>query len=404
VTDVRVWVGDYEMESVASLTLRLSMTELADSFTMVVNSSRPLIEQAERVIIMIQRRVVLVGRVQNARLAKSAGSRSFSVSGFSDAKCLVNSSALTDRPRGILENLNLAQIVVLVTEPFGLVVDIAPAAREAAGETIPKIKIKPGETGWALLSRVAKRKGCILVSGAASTDPDRTAKASVRITRTAVRESPVVLSYPHERIMGVDHERDFGDVHSEIIVTRKGGGTLDGDAGGVVGLSGTATDDRVPYSPKLIKAEKGGNTQAELDTQAEWEMRTRAAKSVRLSFDVSGWSPRPEAQDPDPLWWPNTLFTVEDREENFRESMVLSSVELILDTSGERARLTFNPPDMFAILKKFTISGGHRGWRADKDWLLQHSDLVTAVADESDTVQFNRDDLDLIFVEPPDGT
>ena len=36
---------------------------------------------------------------------------------------------------------HLAQIVVLITDPFDIVVDVAPAAREVAGEDIPRIKV-----------------------------------------------------------------------------------------------------------------------------------------------------------------------------------------------------------------------------------------------------------------------
>ena len=68
-------------------------------------------------------------------------------------------------------------------QPFDLVVDVGETGNAIADVPIDKIKIKKNEAAWDFVQRVAKRQGCILVSGAASVTPDRKAKASIRITR-----------------------------------------------------------------------------------------------------------------------------------------------------------------------------------------------------------------------------
>jgi prophage tail gpP-like protein len=405
-TSVEIRVAGFLLEHVQDLSLRFSMTELADSFSLTAADALPPIERAAPVEIKIQGRVVLVGEIQTVRQSSRATADDLSITGFSTAQRLVKSSVIS--ATNPLRNLNLAQIVVIVTEPFDIVVDVAPSARQIAGEDISRIKIQDSEKAFDFLSRVCKRQGCILVSGSASVAPDRAAKASVQITRIAARESPIVIDHSNARVQAFDIERDFRGVHSTIIVNRKGGGTLDGDAGDdtdLVGREGTATDDRVPYSPLIVKAEKGGNSQADLDRQAEWEARKRAAESERVSVEVDGWSPRPAAQDPDPLFWPNTLYRVVSRRYDYDETLVLASVSLTRNMSGDSARLEFNPPDLYAVLGQpnVTSGAGRRGYRANKEWLAEHADTVTNIANASDAVDFNQVELDLIFPDPDDA-
>lgn len=350
---------------------------------------------------------MLVGNVQNVRQESRANVDDLSISGFSAAQQLVKSSVI--QPRKNFRNLNLAQVVVLVTQPFDIVVDVAPAAREAAGEDFASLKVDDGEKAYAFLAKACKRQGCILVSGAASVSPDRAAKASVTIARLASRTAPIIVEHETGRVTAFGIERDYGNVHSEVIVNRKGGGQTEGDTGAgadLVGREGRATDNRVPYSPLIVKAEKGGSSEAAMKRQAEWEARKRAAESERVSVEVDGWSPRPSAQDPDPLWWPNTLYRVKSSRYGYDETLVLASVELTRDGDGDRARLEFHPPDLYAVLEQpdVTSGAGRRGYRANKEWLAVHSDTVVAIDSTSDTVDFDESALDLIFTEPPEGT
>lgn len=402
---VTVRVGPFTLTRIISINLRFSLTELADSFSIQAADDLPPIIAAARVEILIQGRAVLVGHVQNIRRSSRAQVDDLSISGYSAAQRLVKSSVV--QPRKNFNNLNLAQIAVLVCEPFDIVVDVAAPARQIAGEDIPRIKVDDSEKAQAFLARVCKRQGCILVSGAASTDPNRPAKAGVTITRLAVREAPIVIEHETPRVLAFEIEREYGNVHSEILVNRKGGGVLESDSGDetdLVGREGRATDNRVQYSPLIVKAEKGGTSEAAMQRQAEWEARKRAAESERVSIEVDGWSPRPSAQDPDPLWWPNTLYRVRSARYGYDETLVLASVELIRDASGDRARLEFNPPDLYAVLDQPDVtSGGSRGgYRANKEWLAEHADTVTSIDQTSDTVSFDESTLDLVFTPPPE--
>jgi prophage tail gpP-like protein len=399
-----VEVDGVQLERVSSLNLRLSITELADSFNLEVVDKVDVVT-GSRVVISIEGRAVLVGEVMNYRRSKTAGNRSVTISGFSAAQRLVKSSVVA--PSRTMKGLTLRQIVESVVEPFGLVVDVSEP--DVADEVLDLVKIGPGQKAAEFLKAVCKRQGCILVSGAASISESRTAKASVRITRASARDAPVTLVYPSERVLSFDLEDDVREVHSQYFVNRRGRGTRDKD-GTLKGLDGVAEDDRVLYSPIIIQAEAGGRSQAALNRQAEWEMRRRAAEGLRVSIEVDGWSPRPSPIPPSPLWWPNTLMRIVDTEDNFDDKMLLTSADISINIGGgSRTRLEFVPPDAYAQLEQRKIRkpkrGSVRSGRSKlKDYLAKHSGDITKVTRGSDTPDFGNDRSNVIYKpEDPDA-
>ena len=380
------------------------MRELADQVQVSIADKFLLsdLEIGVPVGVAIEGRIVFIGEVMTPRLGKSAGDRNISITAFSSAQRLVKSDVIVGD--GIqsrtIKGQSLRQITEDVTRPFGLVVDVSEAALDIVDEPITKVRLKKGEKAHAFLTRVAKRQGCILVSGAASITADRKAKSSVRITKAGVRMSPIPIISPSPRVTDISWELDARAVASEYIVTRRGNGTRASD-GSIEGLDGRAVDDRVLYSPLLIQTTTGGNSEAALQRRAEWEMRKRAAEGERVTLTIDGWSPNFSQA----LWWPNTFYRVVDSKEGFDEMLLLTSATLTLDGSGTRASLEFLPPDAYSVLDERTIKKGSRqGFRANKDWLQQHADLVTKIADGSDNVDFDEEKLDLIFKpEDPDA-
>ncbi len=389
-------VGDYTVQELGSLSLRFSMREIADSFSATINDKVRL-ESGARAVVSVEGVTRLVGELQVDRLMKQPGVRDLTVRGYSAAQRLVKSDAVVEKRT--FKGKSLRAIVEEIVAPFDLVVDVSESAVEIAEEVVDRARVGPGQTAWAFISGVAKRQGCIIVSGAASVTDDREAKSSVRITRVAVRRSPITIVYPSPRVLSIEYENDVRDVHSEIFVNRKGRGQRDPDDGTLKGLDGRAVDERVLYSPKIIQAEAGGRDQASLNRQAEWEMRKRAAEGQRVTVNYDGWSPN----NGPALWWPNTVFRVVDTEEGFDEYLVLVSSELGENTGdGAVARLEFLPPDAYAILEQRKIEKGSReGYRANKEYLAQNAELVASIADASDVADFDEANLDLYF-EPED--
>jgi len=406
-------IGDYTLTEIQSISLRLSMSELADSFTLVVSDRfGPL--RGDHVEISIEGRVVLVGEVMTVRLSKSPGVRDLTITGFSAAQRLVKGSLVIGDGIGTKapKDFSLEDLCTQAVKPFGIVVDVAASAADIAAEKIDKVKVKPGQKVYDFISDLAKRQGCILISGTASVGPDREAKSSIRITRVAVRESPFPLVFPSARCEAIDYEDDARAVHSQYLVTRRGGGTRDDD-GTLKGLDGVADDERVPYSPLIIQTRSGGRSQRALDRQAEWEMRKRAAEGQRVSMSWVGWSPN----NGEALWKPNTVFRVVDTEEGFDQLMVLISVDLASSVGGAAlARLELIPPDAYAILEEPKIKKRKRrrgpkglletflggGFTPSKEWLIQHSGLANKSADNTDVVDFDAGAALGAFFKPDD--
>ena len=408
IPQIVVQVGGRNVQRLISMSLRLSMRELADSVTVEIGDDIPLsaLSYGDSMAVAIEGRVVLVGEVLSFGKRRPAGSSSLTITGFSSAQRLAKSSIVIGDgvQNRTLNNLSMKQIVSQVVAPFDMVVDVSETSAVVANEPIPRIRIKKNEQAWDFLQRVARRQGCILVSGAASVSPDRKAKASIRITRNAARTSPVPILRPHARTLDIGYELDGRAVHSQIFVKRKGGiGTRDAD-GTLKGLDGSATDDSVKYSPLVVDAEAGATTAAELQRQAEWEVRKRRAEAFRMTVSMDGWSPN----NTQALWWPNTLFRVDDRLEGFDDTMLLTTATLTMDSGGTRADLELLPPDAYAVLEDPSITGGGAGgsgsggYRTNKEYLRQHSGVVSEIAAASDTVDFDAPKLDLIFKPGPD--
>lgn len=339
-------IGGRRIERPISLSLRFALRELADSFEVSV-ADRFQVFEGERVEVAIAGRTVLVGHVMTSRLHKAPGSRDFTISGFSSAQALVKSSAVL--PQRTYSDLSLRKLVNLVAEPFGLDVTVAESALEIVEEPIRLVKIKPSETAYGLLKRVAKKQGCILVSGSAA-GRDGASGEVISISRVSTARAAVELRSPSPRVMSLDWEIDVRDMHSHYFVTRRGGGVL-ADDGTLEGKEGVARDERLPYSPTVLQAESGAKSEAELNRQAEWEMRRRAAEGHRITLTVQGWSPSNGAE----LWFPNTIYRVVDDDEGLDEDLLVASSEIVLDGQGAIARLEMMPADAYEIFDELTI-------------------------------------------------
>lgn len=402
-----VQVGGKNLQRVQKFSLRLAVTELADQVQVDVADSIALADQriGDSMAVAIAGRIVLVGEVLNYRDHGDANSSTLSITGFSSAQRLTKSSikigdgeSVTSK---VFRKLSARQIIERVVKPFDIVVDVGETSNEIADVPIDKIKIKKNEGAWEFIQRVAKRQGCILVSGAASVTPDRKAKASIRITRNAVRSSPIAITRPHPRVMSWSYELDGRAIQSEIIVGRKSSKRKSG--GGLTSLGAPAYDSSARYSPLIIDAEAGARTEGELLRQAEFEVRKRRAEAIRVTIELDGWSPN----NSQALWWPNTMYQLEDNVRGFADTMLLVSVTLSRGLDGaDKAMLEFVPPDAYAVLDDFTVDGGGLGgrnqYRANTEWLSQHSGLVTEIADASDNIDFDPEKLKLLF-KPPEG-
>jgi prophage tail gpP-like protein len=404
-----VQVGGKNMQRVQSFSLRLAVTELADQVQVEIADNIALSDLliGDSMAVAIAGRIVLVGEVLNYHSHGDANSDTLSITGFSSAQRLTKSSIKIGDGESVtssvFRNLSARQIIERVVKPFDIVVDVGETGNEIADVPIDKVKIKKNEGAWEFIQRVARRQGCIVVSGAASVTDDRKAKASIRLTRNAVRSSPIAITRPHPRIQSWDYELDGRAVQSEIIVGRKSKKRKAG--GGLTHLGAPAYDESARYSPLIIDADAGARTEGELLRQAEFEIRKRRAEAIRVTIEIDGWSPNLSQA----LWWPNTLYPLEDRVRGFADTMLLTAVTLSRDLNGaDKAMLEFVPPDAYAVLDDFTVDGGGgiggRGrYRANPEWLRQHSANVTAIANASDTVDFNADKLELLFT-PPEGS
>jgi len=222
-----VQLAGKNLQRVMSFSIRFAVTELADQVQVEVADDIALadLQIGASLAVAIAGRIVFVGESMNYRVFSDANSDTLSITGFSSAQRLTKSSikigdgeSVTSR---VFLNRSARQIIEQVVAPFDLVVDVGETGNEIADVPIDKVKTKKNEGAWEFCQRVARRQGLILVSGAASVTPDRKAKASIRLTRNAVRTSPVPITRPHPRVQSWSYELDGRAIQSEIIVGRK---------------------------------------------------------------------------------------------------------------------------------------------------------------------------------------
>ncbi len=373
------------IERISRLHMRFGFAELADQVEFVPAGRSPA-RKGQSLTVLVDGRPVLVGTVTGRRVGLRPGDRSETISGFSTAQSLVKSSVV--QPRRTWKEISLRRLTEVIVSPFNIGVDVDPSASDIADEPFERVRCQAGEKVLEFLTRISKRAGCLITSGAAATDPGEAPRATVMITRIGSRTSPAI-TYPHPRILELDLEEDLRDRHSHYYVNARGGGIFDRKTGTLVGKDGKAEDPFVPYSPLIVQAETGtkrptkkqkaARTQSQLDLQAEGEMRRRAAESVRRSITISGWSPA--AGGVGELWAVNSLMRLNVAEEGIEnEEMLITAVEFDVDVGREAAvaRLELTMPDAFSIFQeqKLRGGGGDGGYHVSEEYLRAHGELM----------------------------
>lgn len=388
---VKVVVGGRTLAAVQQLHLVFGIVELADQAE-IVFADRIVVRPGEAVEVFVDDRPVLVGNVLANRRRHTATDRTRTISAYSLGQAMTRSSVVLGRKAWA--DITVRELARQVAEPFGLGVEVDPSAA-LADEPLDRIRLQDGETAFDFLRRACKRIGCIVTSGAAIVEAGGRPRPNLLLTQVAPRRCDTDLVFPNSRILELDVEDDIADRHSIYYVNRRGGGRLDPDTGDLVGVDGVAEDLDVPYSPLIKKAEAGGHKkkkgrgrrkagipggQAELERQAEAEMRRRAAESHRVSMVIDGWSPAETGTGY--LWTVNTLVRVvaDLVEGSLDEELLISSVELNIDIGNHAtaAKLQLIGPDAYSVFERPQLKSGsgRSGYHVDPTYAVKNADLV----------------------------
>lgn len=207
-----------------------------------------------------------------------------------------------------------------VCAPFG----ISVTAQADVGAPFPTFALEPGETVYALLSRLCQARGLLMAP---------TATGNLVITKVASTLQPVALR-EGVNILSGSAPRNAQNSFSQVTVQGQSTGEEQGRT-----RSGAKATIMAPYvnryRPLLVVATEAA-TQADCERQAKWEMANRNGKALQARIKVQGW----RQQAGGDLWRINQLVQVDSPTLFVREPLVISEAIYTYDDKGTRCELT----------------------------------------------------------------
>lgn len=345
--------------------IRTSIDELAGSFSLgFQNAWAPEgealgIQEGDECTIECDGEVVLTGFVDRSRESYGKREHVVSVEGRSVTEDLIDCDAIYGG--GKIRGKGLQQLAELILDPFGIGLDdIEPALLADSAFTAPiePFKLQEGETAFEALTRIARKRACMLLT---------TRDGKLQIARASKIPLPGVTIERGVNVIAGEREGDFSNRFSEYRFKSQKRGTDSVNGKDAAHLSGVVTDTAVTrYRPKVIFAEHQG-TREDLKKRATWERNTRAGRGERLTYTLRGWKHSPGVASPLPslgaidslfggpakssFWTHNTACKVVDDFFGYAgETMLVASVVLRKTREeGTRAHVTVTGTEAYDV-------------------------------------------------------
>lgn len=287
--------------------------------------------------------VVVDGFVDRRTVAVSPDSRTLSYSGRDKAAVLVDCSANLDQ--WMFRNVDTLAVAKRLAQPFGIEVSLQPGLRLPAPPK--KFVVSPGETAFAAIQRAAQIAGVLVVSDG---------HGGLTLTRAgAARAAPLVLG---ENLLTAAAEFDATDRFSRYVVVTQVGGT-DEAYGPVTAPRAFATDAGVRRANRvrIIRPDQGVTVES-ARRRADWDARVSAARAETMTCMVLGWK-----QPSGALWPVNARVPVRATAVGIEGDMLISSVEHLVNDTGEVTQLRLVRPDAFTPEPKAVVAAASGVWK-----------------------------------------
>lgn len=333
-SDLRLIANGRRYGGWKSIRVTRSIESLAGSFELEASDRWagqgepwPIAEEDE-CRVEIDDQVVITGYIDSRRPALTDTARTLSYSGRDRAAALVDCSAMLGQ--WTFYGVDLAALARIVAKPFGCPVSVQPGLRLGTSE---KIVASPGDTAFAVLERVAKMVGVLLVSDG---------RGGILITRTGTaRATPLIQG---QNVKAASLEYDGTErFHLYVVMSQVAAGFDGGSDGGESFVMAEARDEGVRRKERvLIIRPEQVISQADAQRIADWNARVRAARAETGSVTVAGWR-QPSGE----LWAPNTLTRVHVPSIGAVGDMLISKVDYAIGEGGQLTQLRIVRPDAF---------------------------------------------------------
>lgn len=315
-----------------NINVMLSMEQMADTFSIDVTEKwkgqieRRSIRKGESCTVDIDGERVITGFIGDVNPNYDAQTHTISIAGDSRTIDLVDCSADPFQWQG----LTLAQGAQQLAAPYGITVI------DEVGDTTPftTLKANAGDSIGDVLMQAAHIRACLLMV---------TPEGNLRITRaaTGAPQYSIELGKNAVQCSGNNSARDQFSVY-KLLEQQQGSDNLDPeDAAAVVA---EAIDNTVSRFRQLIISGEYPMTPEQAKARIENERNVRWGRAQRATYQVRGWRYNGL------LWQPNRMVSVRDAYQGIADNRIISSVNLMLDESGEYARITVTPRETFDLV------------------------------------------------------
>jgi len=230
---------------------------------------------------------LITGYVEVVRNSLSSTDTTIEVSGRDIAADLVDCSA--DISGGEIKSQKLEALAAWLLGPFGLKV----LTSVDTGSAFPNFRITQGQSVFEILDKKIRQKGFLLISNENGT---------VEITEPG-EDYALTGIVEGQNIMSSDASFDFKDRFSKYTVKAANDLEVDGMDG--YKIIGRATDEGVPRFRPLVIVGESAMTLEQAKKRAQYEASVRAARSVKVSVTLSGFTQRDGS-----IWKMNQLVRV----------------------------------------------------------------------------------------------
>jgi prophage tail gpP-like protein len=275
------------------------------------------------------------------------------IAGRDNTADLVDCSA-ADNPSEWADIL-LPALVRSIAFPFNVAVDDLSAPKAP----FEIFHLRPGDTAWALIERACRLRGVLCYS-------DGTGRLVLREPGRDISEFELVLgdNLSAARFTGDDSQR-FSTY--TVRGQRTGSDAAFGDI--VARVEGSATDAGARGGRHLVVIAESTVTNQTAQERAQWEASVRAANAVRFDATLKDWRKDP-SDSKSPLWAINELVAVRAAELSMDGYLLVRTVTLTQDETGQSAELSLVRRDAYQPQPDLSLEDD-----ALKSWLEETTDL-----------------------------
>lgn len=342
-------VNGQRFEGWKSASVKRSIEAISGSFDLSVTdewgelAQRWRINAGDAVVVELEGTPVITGYVDKVSSKLSASSRDIAISGRDKAADLVDCSVPTKPTQ--FRKQTLLQIAQKISEGLDLSFFV-----DGLDSPITAFCTHTGESIFEALERAARKKGMLLTSDGTGLVHFTTPSGLLALSR--LQEG--------KNLLAVSTEVDASQRFSDYIVQGRQTPPADWDGKTALSVQAKARDVGVSRSRRLVLEVDGSATAAQAKERVQWEAAVRAARALKISATVQGWT-----DDTGSLWQTNRLISLRAPRAGVEGTFLIAGVQFSLSSSGTTTILDLRRSDAF--LTKEEISKKKRdektlGW------------------------------------------